>query len=80
MEPHTPSQSSIEGILIPNAWDPHGNVTGLSLLCHDEREIPLDPASRFNPEFLKLLRQNIIASGLFDGGGKTFTVTGYSLR
>ena len=79
MEPQTPSQNSLEGILVPNAWDPHGNVTGLSLLCHDEREIPLNPTSNLYPEFMKLLRQNIVASGLFDNGGKTFTVTGYSL-
>jgi hypothetical protein len=73
--------TKIRGIIIPTAWDDHGNVTGVAISSHDENEYQVDHKGK-GPELLLHIRKEVEAAGVIreDEGKKIVRIRKYTIK
>jgi hypothetical protein len=73
--------TKIRGIIIPTAWDEHGNVTGIAISSHDENEYQVDHKGK-GPELLLHIRKEVEVAGVVreDEGKKVVRIRKYAVK
>ncbi len=73
--------STITGVIIPAAWDRHGNVTGVSISAFDEQEYLVQEQVK-GVELIQHVRKDAEVVGWVEveRGKKTITVKDFRLR
>ena len=64
---------TLQGILIPSAWDKDGNVSGVSISTYDEEVYALDVDNRW-AALMNLLREKVQIQGAFCCNKKAGTI------
>jgi hypothetical protein len=73
--------TKIRGVIVPTAWDDHGNVTGIAISSHDENEYQVDPKGK-GPELLLHIRKEVEATGVVreEEGKKIIRIRKYAVN
>ena len=73
--------TKIRGVIIPTAWDDHGNITAIAISSHDENEYQVDPKGK-GPELLLHIRKEVEAAGVVreEEGKKIVRIRKYTLK
>jgi hypothetical protein len=73
--------TKIRGVVIPTAWDDHGNVTGIAISSHDENEYQVDHRGK-GSELLLHIRKEVEAAGVVreEEGRKIVRIRRYTVK
>jgi hypothetical protein len=73
--------TKIRGVVIPTAWDDHGNVTGIAISSHDENEYQVDHKGK-GSELLLHIRKEVEAAGVVreEEGRKIVRIRKYTVK
>jgi hypothetical protein len=68
-------------VIIPTAWDDHGNVIGIAISSHDENDYQVDHKGK-GPELLPHIRKEVEATGIVreEEGKKIIRIRKYTVR